>query len=463
MPVPHPMDSIHPPVRGSRHAVLLLAPSLACVSCASAGTSPSPSSSVSLHAPSPLPASAWEQVSLPAPSADMRGVVVSPADPATLFACTADLQASESSGSGVAIQPMILWRTADAGARWTRYTPELAAGIQCLFSIAPDDPQRLTLQVSQIAQDDAQPCAGDAFYLSADGGATWRQLPEHASIAPSHAYGWCDLHVTQRHLFLAYSFEPSVQASQVSLLERSDDDGVSWVRAGRGLDNDALFLMPEAGPGETLAVTVVHVKAYPGTPSTELWTSAAAGRTWRQASTLPDGAGTFLLTSEPPHGSAWPTPDHPFYGLVSEQIPSDLYREHTLMSSDERDWTLLPPLPVSGVSQERRGILQVLGVLPDGRLAVWGTDPASGLPAPNAIHTLMSAFWVWLWDPTAQRWQVLPSLLAVSASEGCGLSWQAQPAVSRDGALYLYVTYFDLGIPDTTSPGMFRVRIPAAM
>jgi photosystem II stability/assembly factor-like uncharacterized protein len=462
MYVPQPMGPFRPPVRGSRHAVLLLVMvALACASCASAGTSPSPSSSVSLHAPSALAASVWEQVSLPAPNADMRGVAVSPADPATLFACTADLQASESSGSGVTIQPMMLWRTTDAGARWTRYTPELAAGAQCLFSIAPDDPRRVTLQLTQVGQ--AQPCAGDTFYLSADGGATWRQLPPHSSIAPSHANGWCDLHVTQHHLFLAYSFEPSSQAPQISLLERSDDDGASWARADRGLGNDALFLMPAIGPGDTLAVTLFHVRAHPEIAGAELWTSVDAGQTWRQVSTLPDGAGTFLLTSEPPHGNAWPTPDHPFYALVSEQIPSDLYREQALMSPDERDWTLLPPLPVSGVSQERRGILQALGVLPDGRLAVWGTDPASGLPAPNAIKEPMSAFWLWLWDPTAQRWQVLPSPLAASASEGCGLCWQAQPAVSRDGALYLYLTYFDLGIPGTTLPGMFRVRIPAAM
>lgn len=394
----------------------------------------------------------------------MHGVVVSSADPAILLACTAHLQMPEPPAS-TPTQSMTLWRTTDAGAHWTRYAPALGAGTQCLFSIAPDDPQRVTLHVTQMVQD-AQPCAHDSFYLSEDGGATWQQLPPHISIAPTAVtYGWCDLHVTRHHLFLAYSFKPSSSTStfQMSLLERSDDNGVSWARADRGLGAGALFFMPDIGPGDALAATVVHEQTYPEPAVTELWTSEDAGQMWRRTSTLPQGAGTFLLASMPPKGSVWPTPEHPFYALEQEQIPANLYREHVLVSGDGQGWTALPPLPVPNVSEEHLGILQALSLLPDGRLAVWGTNPHGGLPSPAAMQEPISAFWLWLWDPAAQRWQVMPSPLHTPATEGCGLCWAAQSAVSRDGTIYLYVFRFDAYPSGATPPGMFRVRLAKGM
>ena len=429
---------------------LLLVIALTCTSCASSSVSLlAPSSSVSLQSPHHLNASAWEQLAIPAASADMRGVEVAPADPATIFACSA--------------QPMALWRTTDAGSHWARYAISLDLQDQCYFSIAPDDPQRVTFQVSRLG-DDAQPCAHDSFYLSDDGGAYWRPLPSHASIAPANvSFGSCDLHVTQKHLYLAYSFEVSAQAPQVSLLERSDDNGATWVRADHGLGDDALFFMPEVGSGETLAVSVTHFPAQaPTTPiATNLWTSVDAGQTWRQTSALPDGVGPFLWSSWPKHGNRWPTPDHPFYALEHEQLPSDLYRERVLMSGDGHGWTLLPPLPVSGASAERPGVLQTLSALPDGRLAVWGPDPQGGIPTSDSSTTLgqFSAFWVWFWDPTTQHWQVLPSQLKTPARESCGLCWQGSSVVGRDGAAYLYVSRLNASLTGETPPGMFRIQL----
>ena len=149
-------------------------------------------------------------------------------------------------------------------------------------------------------------------------------------------------------------------------------------------------------------------------------------RMWARSSGLPGQQ----------HGNRWPTPDQPFYALEHEQIPSALYRERVLMSGDGQNWTLLPPLPVSGASAERPGVLQALSALPDGRLAVWGPDPQGGIPASDSSTTLgqFPAFWVWLWDPTTQHWQVLPSPLKTPARESCGLCWQAHSAVGRDGA-----------------------------
>ncbi len=424
---------------------VLLIVALGCVACeAPTPSALMPASSVSLHAPQRLPASAWEQVALPAAAADMRGFAASPTNAALLFACSA--------------QPMAYWRSTDAGAHWTRYPLTLGPQDQCGFSIAPDDPQRVTLQIQRSAQDGPW-CASDLFYLSDDGGVMWRKLPAHVSIAPTNVdLGWCELHVTRRHLYVLYSYEPSGQAPQASILERSDDDGASWVRADRGLGGETLFFMPAVGPGETLAMTVVH---YPDTTDTGLWTSTDAGATWRQTSTLPDGVDTFLWTL-PPRGNMWPTANQPFYALEYEQLPSDLYRERVVMSADGHSWTLLPLLPVAGASESRAGILQALDVLPDGRLAVWGADPQTGLPPENdSLSAPVSKFWLWLWDPVAQTWQAMPSL-EVTSYEGCGLCWQGQAAASLDGATYLYVLRFWEGVTEGTPPGLFRIRLADA-
>ncbi|HEX8033395.1 MAG TPA: hypothetical protein VF510_06090, partial [Ktedonobacterales bacterium] len=103
---------------------------------------------------------------------------------------------------------------------------------------------------------------------------------------------------------------------------------------------------------------------------------------------------------------------------------------------------------------------QALGVLPDGRLAVWGPDPQRGIPVSGmAGEQFFPAFWLWLWEPASQRWQVVASPLETDASEGCGLCWQAHTAVSREGVTFVYVARFDM--IGTTLPGLFRMRLPA--
>ena len=445
------------PIRRSHCAYLLLMAVLLTTACAPSLTSTPSSSSRQ------LPAGVWEPVTLPARPSDIQSIAVSPADPSTMLACTTHRPIS---AQGTWTPGVVLWRTTDAGAHWKLYPSVPGSGTECHFSIAPDDPRRVAFQVTRAVRG-TSPCADDTVLLSDDGGANWRQLPAHASIAPSDVVsGWCDLYATRQHLFLVYNFlpsSPSPVVHQMSLLERSDDNGVTWTRADNGLGDSALFTMPEIGRGASLAMTVVHMSAQPLAPATtDLWTSDDAGGTWRQTSALPEGAGTFLLTSPPMTDHAWPSPDRPFYALEQEQIPSDLYRERVLMSGDARAWTLLPPLPVPGASAERPGILQALAVLPDGRLAVWGPDPHLGVPASTAIQEPVTAFWLWFWDPVAARWQMLPSPLDASAPEGCGLCWQAQTAVTRDGVVVLYASYLDITALTNTPPGAFRVALPRA-
>ena len=239
----------------------------------------------------PLAPRSWEQIALPTPVSDTQDFVVSPVDPAMLFDCSADLQLAGPGGSTSSPQPLTLWRSTDTGAHWTRSTLQLGSGTQCLISIAPDDPSRMTLQVTP-SELGTQPCAQDAFYLSGDSGVTWRALPPHTSIAPTSAgYGWCDLQVTAHHLFLAYTYDLGSPAQEVSLLERSDDDGITWTRADRGLGTDALFFMPEIGPGNTLAMPVVHPSTQAEPYAAELWTSPDAGQTWHLGSLSPNTPG----------------------------------------------------------------------------------------------------------------------------------------------------------------------------
>ena len=373
--------------------IVLLVVALGGVACGPSVWPPLPSplapaSSVSLHAPQRLPASMWEQVALPAAS-DMRGFAASPTDAALLFACSA--------------QPMAYWRSTDAGAHWTRYPLTLGPQDQCSFSIAPDDPQRVTLQVQRSAQDGPF-CAGDIFFLSDDGGVTWRKLAAAClDCAHKRRLRLVRTPCNTTPSLCAYSYEPSGQAPQVSLLERSDDDGASWVRADRGLGDNALFFMPAIGPGETLAMTVVHVQAQPGATGTGFWISTDAGDTWHQTSTSPDGVGTFLWTL-PPRGNMWPTMNQPFYALENEQLP---FISLSRACCDERRWAALDAAATAARRWRERlraGILQALDVLPDGRLAVWGTNPKTGLPPESSsASTLMSSFWLWIWDPVARH------------------------------------------------------------
>jgi hypothetical protein len=446
-------------------AIVLCGVLLTLASCGSHTAAPGPASAtaatIAARPPRQLASQSWEQIALPTPVSETQDFVVSPVDPALLFDCTADLQ-GEGPGSSPSPQPMTLWRSTDTGAHWTRSAISVSSGIGCYISIAPDEPSRITVQVPQ-SYSGTQLCRHDSFYLSDDWGITWRALPPPPAIAPNSAqYGSCDLQVTARHLFLVYTYDLGSAHLQVSQLERSDDDGITWTSADRGLGTDVLFFMPDIGPGDTLAMTVVP----PSTPgrsyAAELWTSPDAGQTWRLESTLPDYPGAIMLAARAQSGLAWPTQGQPFYALEEEQIPSDLYREHVLQSGDGQHWSLLPVLPVSGTSSERPGILQVLAELPDGRLALWGTGPQAGPPAPDAIHEPMTNFWLWLWDPTARQWQMLTLPLPVTAFENCGLCWSAQTTVSADGVAYLYLDYASPEMIGHSPPGVFRVRLPTS-
>jgi hypothetical protein len=378
-------------------------------------------------------------------AAAVNGLALDPDDPATLYVCTTNVSA-------------IVWRTTDAGAHWTRYDLPRVTGNACDISVAPDNPARVSLQVVSTNQQ-PQSCATTFLYLSDDRGASWRAVTAPASPVPAAATdGWCSLQVTARQLLLLYSFYGSASATQQMLLERSDD-GAHWTLVGGALTSESLYNFPLVGPGNTLALLAMHPQSDQRPYGTDLIVSTDGGQTWRTWSQPPDLVGTFLLSAPPTEGGPWPTASRPFYALSQEQIPSDLYREGVFASADGKQWDELPALPVPGLSADQRGILQVLAALPDGRLAAWGADPRTGVPARVTVPEVATSFWLWLWDPGTHQWRIVPTPLSVTADEGCGRCWQSASAEDRAGASYLYVWSFVVN-PQNTLPGLFRIRVP---
>src|SRR5258707_13336451 len=78
-----------------------------------------PTATIVAAPPARLAGGAWERISLPAPSDQMRGFAVAPRDPATLFACTAALPppvpaapaAPANPLQAATPQPVALWRS----------------------------------------------------------------------------------------------------------------------------------------------------------------------------------------------------------------------------------------------------------------------------------------------------------------------------------------------------------------
>ncbi len=428
--------------------LLIVSCSLLIAGCNPSRSAPVPTPTLQ---PTQVVSSRWEPISLPIPGSQLSFYTVSPADPSTIYACT---NASGTSTGSVSEGPITFWRTHDTGQHWFSISLPATTGTGCTISIAPSQPQRMAFEVSN-AYDAQRPCDRDILYLSTDSGHTWQRLPLD-SLAPQGASnGFCTITVTSHHLYLWYTYGGGQNSPQLSLLERSDDDGATWSRADTAFGPGVFFFPPQLGENDTLATLVRH-----SLPTSEagavLWMSHDAGRSWQQMGTLPASVGTFLLTL-PQQSLSWPTPAAPFYALAHEQLPSNLYDLQVLQSGNGRQWLTIPPLPVPGASTKHPGFLQVLAVADDGRLLAFGVDPKTGMPGPViARRGPTTAFWLWLWDPRRSYWQVLSSSLNHSADEICGLCWSAQLSSDLDHVTYLYAYHW------SDRSNLFRVRLPVA-
>src|SRR5262249_51174071 len=91
--------------------------------------------------PAPPSVAHWERLSLPvAPNERLADYQPSRSDSRTLFACVAS---SALDGLGFVRGPVTLWRTQDAGARWTTLALPPLMGSDCSIATASDAPQRL--------------------------------------------------------------------------------------------------------------------------------------------------------------------------------------------------------------------------------------------------------------------------------------------------------------------------------
>jgi len=250
-----------------------------------------------------------------------------------------------------------------------------------------------------------------------------------------------------------YSYAGGQNTPQLSLLERTDNDGATWSRADTAFGTGKMFFPPQVGKDENLAISVRGANDASNTDAS-LWMSHDAGRSWQRMGPLPAQAGIFLLTT-PQQGASWPTRTTPFYALVDEQIPSNLYALRAFESTDGRQWFAVPPLPTIHATQAHPGLLQSLSITGNGNLLAFGVDPKMGVPTSNNIgQKPMSTFWLWSWNSHVARWQVLSTPLTHLADEGCGLCWSGQLSSNLDHTRVLSVYHWD----DTSS--FSRVRLP---
>jgi hypothetical protein len=405
---------------------------LAMIFCSLILASCTPSSPPAIKTVTPQPTqittTGWATISLPSES--LLSYAVSPSDPTTIYACTG------SSNPG----QIVLWHGSDAGQKWAKVILSDTTGTNCSISIDPYQSSRVAVLITNNA-DKQRPCDRDILYVSNDSGTTWRHIP-HTSIAPpAKDIDYCQITVVERHLYWWYSYSLIASSSQLSILERSDDDQ-SWTRADSALGHNGFFFPPQIIKGSNVLSTIV-VSFSPNTRSV-LWQSRDAGRSWLSLGPLP---GDYLLSSQS-------SPEVSFYALAHEQLPPFLNLLQAYQSTDGHHWSLLPPLPVPGATPDHSSLLDVLSTTDDGSLLAFGADPKIGVPK-HPTGQPITQFRLWLWDSHASRWQVFSLPLNYTAKEGCtALCWSTSFSSTTADGSYLYAHYWSDGNT------LFRIRIP---
>ena len=172
------------------------------------------------------------------------------------------------------------------------------------------------------------------------------------------------------YLFMwSYSYTGSGNA----FLERSDDDGRTWMRADRGLAGLNTFWYPQLldASGDTIGALV-------GATS-DLWITRNAGASWQRIGPIVRAIGGIQvvvsdLVTEASFGPA-PRTCRCAFAVSSSDFLGSVLGGRYLSSRDYTHWSPLPPIPVEGASASRSGVFQILGPAADGRLLALGAEP----------------------------------------------------------------------------------------
>jgi hypothetical protein len=408
----------------------------------------------------------WEAAPAPSvPGAMANGLAPFPRDPETAYACMAPEQ-NDPNGKAVSGE-VSLWITHEVGRSWSRVALPHASGTNCHVAPALDGAQGMTVSVTDYALDqNTQACAHSRYFLSEDG-LTWREI-QHASLAPAtSSNGDCELWATARLLFMNTFFSDNGDQGH-TILERSDDGGLTWRRADHGLESVGVSWYPQLldNSGESL-VTVVN-KDTNGSGivfQSDLWMTRDAGATWRRVGPIALTASQtnnwidFLLT-EAGRGNGQQLCHCLFGASVSRSSPF-IVGQHIYRTTDYSHWTPLPPVPVKGTSASRSGVYSVLDTTPDGKLLALGADFGVGVQSLPDHNGQVSGPLprLWAWDMRAGRWEVANNgTLPCDDLQSCDLSSAGVSTSSgQDGmarGTYLWVAAL-------TSAKYYRIFIPS--
>jgi hypothetical protein len=414
--------------------------------------------------PAPLGVGQWQRLSLPVKAGErLADYQPSRGDTQTLFACTTPAILDE---RGFVRGPVTLWRTRDAGARWTTLALPPLVGSDCAVATASDSAARLALLVMDTRQ--PSPSAQCTLYLSGDDGRTWIHAPHTFPGATAMSVNSCAIWLSVRSLFLLSTYPaPERDGATRATLERTDDNGRTWSRADTDLGADIAFASLTVS-GDALTAGINRAGARNG--AGEVWISHDAGRHWRHTSDL-GGVAPIQRSSSSPYllGNVQGTP---LYAVYQQRVTTTGADWQIARSADGRSWEALPPQPITRASGPLPFRAGVVGATRDGALLVLSANPAEadGEFTPPAS-------WLWIWQPGSGRWEGAPTPVRCNTpAEGllCNGRWSlprigAASVSSAQAPSWLYLQRQSTWIFDGSSweqresaPSLYRVILPSA-
>jgi hypothetical protein len=408
----------------------------------------------------------WQRLSLPL-TAGKRLADYQPSrgGPQTIFACTAPADLDE---VGFIRGPVTLWRTRDAGARWTTLALPPLIGSDCAVVTASDSPARLALLVMDPRQPD--PSAQCMLYLSGDAGQTWTHAPHNFPDAAEVTVNSCAIWLSARSLFLLSTYRApgrdSAMRATRAMLERTDDNGRMWTRADADLGADIAFASLTVS-GDTLIAGVNRTGARNGVG--EVWISHDAGRHWGHTSNL-GGVATIQRSASSPYllgDGAGP----PLYAVYQQRITATVVDWQIARSVDGQSWETLPPQPITRASEPSPFRAGVVGATRDGALLVLSADPGESVG-----EFTPPASWLWIWQPASARWEGAPTPVRCdtpAAGPLCNGRWSlpriGASTSSPQASSWLYLQRQSVWIFDGSSweqresaPSLYRIALPSA-